>query len=82
MTTNIIPIASELRACYGVCCDLHARCARYAAVNGSRQLDPLGTCMTNDGYPKFVERPTADDLNLPHDGGVVIGRLVRTLAAA
>jgi len=71
--------APELRACYGVCCDLHGRCARYAAVNGSRQLDPLGTCITDAGYPLFVERPTIGAHELCAD--LAFGRIVEELAA-
>jgi hypothetical protein len=76
--TTITPIVPELRACYGVCCDLHARCARYAAVNGSRQVEPMGTCVTDAGYPEFIERlhPEVLPFAPPVDSGVAFGRIV------
>lgn len=43
-------------ACHGIACAHHARCARWQAVQGS-EADPntMGTCVTNDGYPEFIE---------------------------
>lgn len=53
---NIIPITPAAPACFGVACDVHARCTRYLAVDGT-QADPatIATCMLDDGYPLFVE---------------------------
>jgi hypothetical protein len=47
---------SRLRPCFGVGCLHHRRCARYAAVVDS-QANPetLGTCVSGDTYPLFVE---------------------------
>jgi hypothetical protein len=47
---------SLLRACFGVGCPNHHRCARYAAVVDS-QANPatMGTCLRRDAYPLFVE---------------------------
>lgn len=56
-----IPILTEQLACFGVCCDLHARCTHYALVDDhSGDSEPIGTCMTREGYPLFVERQRAD----------------------
>jgi hypothetical protein len=53
MITKITPTHP---ACYGVCCQLHARCARYAAVEGSVATTVLDTCDPGDGSrPQFVE---------------------------
>lgn len=47
---------SPLQPCFGVACLHHHRCARYAAVVDS-QANPrtMGTCLTGDAYPLFVE---------------------------
>ena len=45
-----------LRACFGVGCPHHHRCARYAAVvdsTASRTI--MGTCRRDDTYPMFVD---------------------------
>ena len=45
--------------CYGVCCPLHGRCARYLAVDGViGNVETIGTCATGeDSYtrPLFVQ---------------------------
>ncbi len=47
---------SPLRACFGVACLHHHRCARYAAVVDSQaNAETMGTCLTGDAYPLFVE---------------------------
>jgi len=48
--------SAPLRACFGVGCPHHHRCARYAAVVDS-QASPstMGTCRRTDTYPLFVE---------------------------
>ena len=53
--TNDDP-SSPLRACFGVGCPHHHRCARYAAVVDSQaSRTTMGTCRTADAYPLFVE---------------------------
>ena len=53
--TNDDP-SSPLRACFGVGCPHHHRCARYAAVVDSpANQATLGTCRSADTYPLFVE---------------------------
>jgi hypothetical protein len=50
-----------LRACFGVGCARHHRCARYAAVMRS-EASPrtLGTCVRADNvYPMFIEMRAA-----------------------
>lgn len=47
---------APLRACFGVGCSQHSRCARYAAVGSSRASPKtLGTCFDGRLYPLFVE---------------------------
>jgi hypothetical protein len=52
-----VAIASQsLRACFGVGCAHHHRCARYEAVASSEtSSETLGTCLSGDAYPMFVE---------------------------
>lgn len=46
--------AREVAACFGVCCELHAECARYQAIEAAGPR--IGTCATRDGRrPMFVE---------------------------
>ena len=80
MKTIEIAPARVLRACFWVCCDVHARCLRYDAVNGSQLVEPMATCMTHDGYPEFIERPTAGDIRL--SGELAFGQMVAELEAA
>jgi hypothetical protein len=49
--------AESLRACFGVGCAQHHRCARYEAVGGSEaSSDTLGTCLSAGGcYPMFID---------------------------
>ena len=47
-------------ACFGVCCDKHHKCARYAAVNGAPMaMRFIGTCdetrKTRPGYVPLLE---------------------------
>lgn len=56
-TKSVVNVeVSPLQACFGVACLYHHRCARYAAVADS-QADPrtMGTCLTGDAYPMFME---------------------------
>ena len=32
---DITPITDKIPACFGVCCERHAQCARYQAVEGA-----------------------------------------------
>ena len=52
---SVLP--ESLRACFGVGCARHHRCARYAAVGGSEASQrTLGTCVRADNaYPMFIE---------------------------
>jgi hypothetical protein len=57
---EVPPIAlagsESLRACFGVVCAHHQRCARYEAVASSEaSSDTLGTCLSAGGYPMFIE---------------------------
>ena len=53
---STFPQWAPLQACFGVACLHHHRCARYAAVVDS-QASPktMGTCLSGDVYPLFVE---------------------------
>lgn len=43
----------EVAACFGVCCELHAECARYQAIEAAGPR--IGTCATSDKRrPLFV----------------------------
>ena len=50
-------LGESLRACFGVGCARHHRCARYAAVVGTEASpQTLGTCVRADNaYPMFIE---------------------------
>jgi len=49
-----------LRACFGVGCSHHHRCARYVAVDGSQASDrTIATCLKSGVYPMFVLIETA-----------------------
>jgi hypothetical protein len=62
---TIHPITPVVPACYGIACDLHSRCVRYAQVEGKHVVEPIGTCMTHEGYPLFIEVGKS-----VHQGGV------------
>jgi len=48
--------SESLRACFGVGCSRHQRCARYEAVATSEASPKtLGTCLKGDRYPMFIE---------------------------
>ena len=48
--------AAPLRACFGVLCPNHGRCARYAAVVGSQaDAETMATCLRGEAFPLFVE---------------------------
>ena len=61
--TSVLPLRSAatatreaLRACFGVGCSYHHRCARYEAVAGSEASpQTLGTCVAGGVYPLFIE---------------------------
>lgn len=58
---TIVPITPERPACYGVCCNLHGRCARYAAVEGKTDPNVIATCANGAGErPLFIERETEE----------------------
>lgn len=59
---TIVPITPERPACFGVCCNLHGRCARYAAVEGRHHdTAPIVTCLDGAGeHPLFVELETEE----------------------
>jgi hypothetical protein len=46
----------SIEGCFGVRCQVHGTCARYANVNGSDHDDlRMGTCATESGhYPQFL----------------------------
>jgi len=41
---NVMPITDQTPVCFGVMCELHDRCARYAAVEGKPALFVIATC--------------------------------------
>lgn len=48
--------AAPLRACFGVLCPNHGRCARYAAVVGSQaDAQTMATCIRGEAFPLFLE---------------------------
>ena len=61
--TPVVPLRSataanreSLRACFGVGCSHHHRCARYEAVAVSEASpETLGTCLAGGVYPMFIE---------------------------
>jgi hypothetical protein len=54
--------ASEsLRACFGIGCAHHHRCARYEAVVDSEASgETFGTCLSAGRYPLFIDVVAAD----------------------
>lgn len=46
----------DTRPCFGVCCDMHGRCARYEAVTTTDTAERIATCFDGDSFPGFVER--------------------------
>ena len=52
---------ATLRACFGVGCSHHHRCARYEAVAKSEaSRETLGTCRTGSLFPMFIEVMSRD----------------------
>jgi len=52
---NVMRITDETPKCYGICCNLHQRCARYSAVDGMRHGFVIATCTTDgDDRPLFL----------------------------
>jgi hypothetical protein len=52
---NVMPITPTSPACFGTCCPIHARCARYQAVDGTRTVFFIATCSTDgDKRPLFL----------------------------
>jgi hypothetical protein len=52
---NISPITEKTPACYGICCPMHGRCERYAAVESTSIDHTIATCDDGaDGRPLFV----------------------------
>jgi hypothetical protein len=52
---NVMPITDKTPGCFGTCCPVHARCARYAAVDGMRHGFVIATCSTGgDDRPLFL----------------------------
>jgi hypothetical protein len=48
-------LSPSLRACFGVGCAHHHRCARYEAVAASEASpDTFGTCVSAGRYPLFI----------------------------
>lgn len=57
---TIRPITPSSPACYGVCCERHHECARYAAVETAGPDDTVATCQDGAGArPWFVRAPVA-----------------------
>jgi hypothetical protein len=53
---NITTITADRPTCFGVCCPLHGRCARYDAVNDSQENFRIAMCGNGDGeHPLFIE---------------------------
>ncbi len=52
---SITPISPSVPACYGVACDRHATCARYAAVENRDALHFIATCEELGERPLFVD---------------------------
>jgi len=46
---TIHPITPTTPACYGVCCERHAECARYALVEGPVSRFTIATCDSGKG---------------------------------
>jgi len=52
----VATLGESMRACFGVGCAHHHRCARYEAVSASEaNPDTLGTCVSAGRYPMFIE---------------------------
>ena len=53
---TIALITDTTPVCYGVMCDKHARCSRYAAVDKTRgDYHAIATCLQGDDRPLFIE---------------------------
>lgn len=54
---TITPITDKTPACFGVVCEKHGQCQRYANVEASEPHNTIGTCVEHDGSrPLFIER--------------------------
>lgn len=51
---TIIPVDDRVPACLGIMCELHHRCARYAAVEDGIEGKRIGTCEDEGARPLFV----------------------------
>jgi hypothetical protein len=52
---NVVPITPTEPNCFGTCCPVHARCARYLSVDGMRHGFVIATCTTDgDDRPLFL----------------------------
>jgi hypothetical protein len=51
---TIIPVSDRVPACLGIMCELHHRCARYAAVEDGIEGSRIGTCEHEGARPLFV----------------------------
>lgn len=53
---TIHPITDTTPACYGVACEVHHRCARYAAVDGmAAHHTAIACCSVDSRRPLFIE---------------------------
>ncbi len=51
------PITPAQPACFGVCCPVHGRCTRYAAVDGApASLPIIATCERDAERPLFIDQ--------------------------
>lgn len=59
--TPLRRVTATVPACFGVCCPQHARCTRYAAIDGlPADQQPIATCEDGDGLrPLFREAAAA-----------------------
>ena len=50
------PVEASEQPCYGMCCPMHGRCARYHAVEGMASHHvAIISCATPDGQrPRFI----------------------------
>lgn len=44
---TIQPITETTPACFGVCCPVHGKCARYQAAEGAQGATAIATCDDN-----------------------------------
>lgn len=58
---TISPITDTVPACYGICCERRAECARYAAVEVTIEPLTIATCDSGRGQrPRFVALHAAE----------------------